>query len=206
MSSVRTASDWSQILVQCQVRPYTAAKWAAVFAREIIHGTFSAGDSEIDDFLGQMLHESAHLERVEENLNYSPERLCAVWPTRFPSVGVANPFARNPEALANKVYGGRMGNTFPGEGWKYRGRGLLQVTGKDNYTTVGNALGINLVARPEMLATPDIALRASIAWWERKIPDAAMGDIKRITRLVNGGQHGLDERAKLAASAKKGLA
>lgn len=206
MSSVRTPSDWNRILVQCQVKPLTAAKWAAVFATEILPGTFSAGDSEVDDWLGQVLHESGHLERVEENLNYSAERMCVIWPSRFPSVGAAAPFARNPEALANKVYGGRLGNTSPGDGWKYRGRGLLQVTGKDNYTAVGKAIGVDLVAKPELMATPAIALRASIAWWEKNVPDSVMGDIVRVSKRVNGGTIGLDERRKLTDAARKGLA
>lgn len=206
MSNVKTASDWNRILVQCQVKPLTAAKWAAVFASEIQPGTFSAGDSEIDDFLGQILHESGKLEIMEENLNYSAPRMMQVWPKRFPTLSAAQVLAFKPEALANVVYGGRLGNNAPGDGWKYRGRGLLQVTGKDNYTAVGKAIGVDLVALPELMATPAIALRASIAWWERNVPDSVMGDIVRVSKRVNGGTIGLDERRRLTDAARKGLA
>lgn len=198
----RDAKAWTTFLTKCGVKQATAARWAPVFAAAIIPGTFSAGESEVDDFVGQVLHESAMLERVEESLNYTrADRLCEVWPSRFKSAADAAACVRNPQALANKVYGGRMGNTAPGDGWRYRGRGLIQVTGRDNYATVGRALGIDLVANPDLLARPDIALKASIAWWERNVPDSAMGDVRRITRIVNGGTAGLEHRAELTAKA-----
>lgn len=203
---MRTAADWNQILIACQVKPQTAARWAEVFAAEIQPGTFSAGDSEIDDFLGQILHESGMLERLEEGLNYSAERLMAVWPKRFPTMGDAQPYARSPEALANRVYGGRLGNTEPGDGWRYRGRGLVQITGRDNYRATGQALGIDLEADPDQLADPAIALRASIAWWERNLPDSVIGDIAAVTRRVNGGTVGLEHRADLTDRAGDALA
>jgi putative chitinase len=203
---MKTQAEWVRILQQCQVKAATAARWAPVFAAEVKPGTFSAGIGELDDFLGQVLHESGMLERIEENLNYGAARMCQVWPTRFPTAASAASFVGNPVALANKVYGGRLGNTQPGDGWRFRGRGLVQVTGRDNYATVGKALGLDLAGNPDMLAQPAIALRASIAWWERKIPDSAMGDVRRITKLVNGGKHGLDDRGRLAALAAKALA
>lgn len=204
--TTKTAQKWAEILRACGVKPATASRWAPVFAAEIRSGAFSAGDAELDDFLAQILHESAMLERLEEGLSYSAERLCAVWPGRFPTIAAAQPYARNPEALANKVYGGRLGNTQPGDGWRFRGRGLMQVTGRANYEVVGKAIGLDLAANPDLLAKPDIALRASIAWWERNVPDSVMGDVKRVTKLVNGGTHGLDDRARLAALAGKALA
>ena len=202
---MKTTADWVRILTQCGVRAATAARWAPVFAAEIQPGTFSAGIGELDDFLGQVLHESGMLERLEENLNYSAERLCEVWPARFPRLADALPYARSPEALANRVYGGRLGNTQPGDGWRYRGRGLLQVTGRDNYAAVGRALVLDLVGNPDQLALPAIALRASIAWWERNVPDSAMGDIKRVTRTVNGGTNGLQHRTELTNAAQKAV-
>ncbi len=85
-------------------------------------------------------HETgARFAPIEENLNYSAKRLMQVWPKRFPSLAAANPYANNPERLANSVYGGRLGNTSPGDGWKYRGRGLVQITGKANYEKYGLA-------------------------------------------------------------------
>lgn len=198
--------DWLTILTACGVRPATADRWAPVFTAEIGPNTFSAGDDEIDDFLGQVLHESGMLERVEEGLTYTTaERICAVWPRRFPTVADAQPFVRNPVGLANRVYGGRMGNTDSGDGWKYRGRGLMQVTGRINYAQVGKALGIDLLANPDLLAQPVYALRASIAWWEGNVPDSAMGDIVKVTRRVNGGTVGLDHRQKVTQAANAAL-
>lgn len=197
------STKWVEVLTACGVKQSTAARWAPVFAAEIRDGTFSAGAAELDDFLGQVLHESSMLERMEESLNYSAERMCVVWPSRFPTAADAQPYARSPERLANKVYGGRLGNTAPGDGFRYRGRGLVQVTGKDNYAVVSKALGIDLVAAPDQLLQPAIALRASIAWWERNIPDSVMGDIVRVTKRVNGGTVGLDHRAQLTRAADR---
>ena len=200
----RTPSQWNQILIQCQVKPTTAAIWSVVFA-EIIHtNTFSAGDLELDDFLGQILHESGKLERLEESLYYStPGLLMKTWPSRFKSLADEVPYLRNPEALANKVYGGRMGNTEPGSGWRNRGSGLLQITGADNLRAVQAATGIAVYDNPELLRKPTAAaLLVCIAWWEGHIPDALMGDIKKVTKMVNGGATGLLDREKLTRLAQ----
>lgn len=202
---MKTQADWVRILVACGVRAATAARWAPVFAAEVQPGTFSAGDSEIDDCLGQLLHESGMLERLEEGLSYSAERMTEVWPSRFPTVAAAQPYARNPEALANKVYAGRLGNTQPGDGYRYRGRGLLQVTGRSNYAALSKVLGVDLVANPDALAQPAMALRASLAWWEGNVPDGVMGDIVKVTRRVNGGTVGLAHRAQLTDAARKAV-
>lgn len=207
MSTIRSASDWYRILVQCQVKPLTAAKWAGIFASEIRPGTFSAGDSEIDDFLGQILHESCLLEKLEEGLYYkTPGRLMQIWPTRFKSLAEEVPYLRNPEALANKVYGGRMGNVNKGDGWKFRGRALIQVTGRDNYKAIGRVLGLDLESKPELLATPTVALRSAIAWWEGAVPDSVMGDIVKVSKRVNGGTVGLAARKALTDEAREYLA
>lgn len=197
--------NWYTILIKCGVRPGVATMWADIFAQVITAETFSAGTGEVDDFLGQVLHESAMLERLEENLHYSPDRLMAVWPTRFPTMGSAMPYARNPRALANHVYGKRLGNVEIDDGWRYRGRGLIQVTGRSNYAAVGRILGVDLVAEPDILARPEMALRSAVAWWEGNIPDALLGDIVRVTRRVNGGTNGLAHRTELTAKAGKAL-
>ena len=200
---MKTPSQWNDILIQCQVRPVTAAKWADVFANCFLSNTFSRHD-EIDDFLGQILHESGMLERLEENLNYSAEGLMRTWPTRFNAETAAS-HARDAVKIANKVYGGRLGNDEPGDGWKYRGRGLLQVTGKANYKAVGDALGIDFVSNPDMLAQPEWALKSAIAWWEGNIPDAIIGDTVRVSKRVNGGTIGLDHRIALTDKAGDAL-
>lgn len=201
-----TPAEWCRILIACHVKPAVAAKWADVFADVVKPGTFSQGDAELDDFLGQVLHESEGLERLTENLNYSAERLTVVWPGRFPTKAEARPYAKNPEALANRVYGGRMGNTEPGDGWRYRGRGPIQLTGKDNYARVGDLMGQDLVSLPELMEQPRYALEACIAWWEDKIPDSMLGDPEKITRRVNGGLIGLADRQQLAGLAQDALA
>lgn len=200
---MKTPSEWNDILIQCQVRPVTAAKWAEIFSATILSDTFSRAD-EVDDFLGQILHESGMLEKLEENLNYSAGALMRTWPTRFNSE-TAIQYARDPIRIANKVYGGRMGNTAPGDGWKYRARGLIGVTFLDNYKAVGDALGIDLVENPDMLAQPEWALKSAIAWWEGNIPDAIMGDTVRVSKRVNGGTIGLDHRIALTEKANEAL-
>ena len=190
----RNQSQWLDILLHCQVKPAVAATWSAIFARVVSDASFSQGDAELDDFLGQILHESAGLTQFTEDLHYSAERLVAVWPKRFPTVADARPFAYNPEALANRVYGGRMGNTALGDGWRYRGRAPIQLTGRDNYAHVGDLMGLDLVGNPDLLSQPDIALQACIYWWEDRIPDSLLGDVEKVTQRVNGGLIGLNDR------------
>jgi putative chitinase len=150
----RIAPEWYEILLRCQVKPTTAAIWSEIFAALIRNDTFSAGDSEVDDFLGQVLHESGLLSRLEEDLNYSAQRLTQVWPNRFPDISAAQPYAHNPEALANNVYYKRLGNSERGDGWRYRGRGLIQVTGKSNYAAVCRATQLDCLNNPDLLAQP----------------------------------------------------
>ena len=203
---MRSAAEWNGLLVGCGVKPFTAAKWSIVFADTVKPGSFSQGDSELDDFLGQVLHESGGLEHLEEGLNYSASRLMQVWPSRFPTAASAQPYAYNPEALANKVYGGRMGNDTEGDGWLYRGRAPIQITGHDNYAKVGDLMGQDLLGLPHLLSQPRFALEACIAWWEDRIPDRMLGDVEKITQRVNGGLHGLAQREDLTYRAGKALA
>jgi putative chitinase len=202
----RTPDDWYKVLLACSVTPHIAQEWAIVFSDVVTDTSFSQGDAELDDFLGQILHESGMLTTFTENLNYSAERLCVVWPDRFPTMDDARPYARNPEALANRVYGGRMGNTEPGDGWMYRGRTPIQLTGKDNYVHVGDLMGQDLVTSPELLEQPRFALEACIHWWEDRIPDSMIGDVAKVSTRVNGGLIGLADRERLTEEAKEALA
>jgi putative chitinase len=205
----RTAADWVRILTELGVKPGTAVKWSDVFAQVIQPGVFSHGDGELDEFLGQVLHESGMLEHLEEGLYYStPERICAVWPRRFPTVADARPYAKNPEALANKVYGGRMGNVKPGDGWRNRGSGLIQITGAENLRAVQAATGVPVYDHPELLRAPTAdCLRVCIAWWEKNIPDAITDDddVTAETKRVNGGTVGLADRQHLTNEAREAL-
>ncbi|MFN7926988.1 MAG: lytic enzyme [Blastocatellia bacterium] len=156
-------------------------------------------------FLAQMLHESGGLTVQFENLNYSAQRLPVVWPSRF-RPGKLNPadFAHNPEKLANEVYGGRMGNTEPGDGFKYRGRGLLQLTGKASYHEATqilrsfNPAAPDFVADPDQVISPQWCIEVAAAEYRAKGCNelADHDDIKAITRRINGGLIGLPDRTE----------
>lgn len=204
---MRWAADrWERLLLACGVKAGTANLWGEIFADEVDDNTFSAGVADLADFLPTILVESMHLERMEENLNYSAERIVQVWPSRFPTVSDARPYARSPGALANKVYGGRMGNNLLGDGWRYHGRSPIGITGKENYERVGDLMRQNLVGIPDLLSQPRFALEACIAWWEDKIPDSMLGETTSIRKRVNGGTLGLAEVKALTTMVKKALA
>jgi putative chitinase len=149
-------------------------------------------------FLAQIGHESGGLRITEENLNYSGPRMMQVWPSRFPTLGSTQGFAGNPQRLANKVYGGRLGNNTNDDGWTYRGRGFIQITGKDGYKQVDAAdgNGLDLVANPDRPTQPQHALRVACAFWEWKNlnPKCDAGDFVGVTKRINGGTIGLQDR------------
>lgn len=161
-------------------------------------------------FLAQLGHESQDLTRLDENLNYSAERLCQVWPRRFPSLEAALPFAHKPIALAERVYGGRMGNgpQGSGDGYRYHGRGPIQVTGKDMYRDCGAALGLALIADPDKLIEPGPGARSAGWVWRFKGCNelADVEDFELITRRINGGRGGYDDRLARWGTAKDVLA
>lgn len=161
----------------------------------------------IAGFIAQIGHESGQLTRLVENLNYSAEGLMKTWPSRFDLVR-ATAAARKPEQIANIVYAGRMGNSAPGDGWRYRGRGLIQVTGKTNYAACGEALGEDLINRPELLEQPQYAALSAAWFWSvnglNTLADA--GDLAKITRRINGGHNGQADRQALYDRALKVLA
>jgi putative chitinase len=199
-----TETRWAEVLLACGVRKATSLNWAPVFANTIRQDTFSAGAGEMDDFLGQVLHESGMLESTIEGLNYSAAGLLKTWPSRFTPAKAAE-LERRPEAIANHVYGGRMGNTEPGDGWRYRGRGLVMVTGRAGYRLAGKLMGQDLEVLPNLLEQPHFALESAIAWWEHNIPDECLSDCVRITRRVNGGLIGIKHREAVTLAAGKAL-
>lgn len=159
-------------------------------------------------FLAQVGHESCQLNHIEENLSYSARRLMTVWPRRFPTIEKATPYARNPERLANYVYANRIGNgpEDSGDGWKFRGRGLIQLTGRSNYNAASAALGADLIADPDQLLAPPVAALSAAWFWQShglnaladdKTDDNDIEDFTRITKIINGGQAGLQERLAL---------
>ncbi len=172
----------------------------------------------IAGFLSQTSHESGGYTMLTENLNYKAATLAACWPNRFAVLGldkkpkkdekgkniptaVANTIAGKPELIANMVYSSRMGNgpAESGEGWKYRGRGLKQLTGKYNYEKCGAALGIDLVGNPDLLLEPMAAARSAGWFWKSNNLSAFadVGDIKGMTKKINGGLIGYEQRQAL---------
>jgi putative chitinase len=147
-------------------------------------------------FIGQCSVESANFTRLQENLNYSAERLTQVWPSRFPSVSIAQPYAHNPKALANFVYAGRLGNLQDGDGWMYIGRGLIQITGRENYANCGSGIGVDIIDNPELLLTPRYAALSAGWFWNKKGLNALADsqEYGAMTRRINGGLTELDER------------
>lgn len=159
--------------------------------------------------LAQVLHESAGLTAVVESLNYSAEALLRTWPSRF-TEATARQYERKPEAIANHVYSNRMGNGPPesGDGWRYRGRGLIQLTGKAHAEAYQKASGSPVVEHPDLLAQPvDAALSAAWYWAQKglnRLADA--DDVEAVTRAVNGGINGLADRSNWLTKAKAVLA
>jgi putative chitinase len=154
-------------------------------------------------FLAQCGHESGGFKATQENLNYSAKGLAGIFKKYFPTEAAATPYARQPEKIASKVYGGRMGNgpESTGEGYKFRGRGYIQLTGKENYTAFGKSIGEDMVANPDMVASTYALLSA--AWFFsknglHKMADGGATDVvvTSITKRVNGGTIGLADRIK----------
>jgi putative chitinase len=152
-------------------------------------------------FIGQCGHECNNFRTLEENLNYRAATLMKLWPKRFPTIEVANEYAGQPRKIANKVYASRMGNRdeSSGDGYRFRGRGCLQITGSDNYHHAGQALGVDFWADPDLVSTPKYAaLTAGWFWSTHKCNEIAQSqDWTRLTKIINGGTFGLEERIAL---------
>jgi putative chitinase len=151
-------------------------------------------------FIGQCGHECANFKVLEENLNYRAETLMKLWKSRFPTIEIANEYARNPKKIANKVYSSRMGNRdeASGDGYRFRGRGCIQLTGHANYFHAGQACGEDFVMQPDLVATPKYAaMTAGWFWNTHKINQFAdRQDFTLMTKKINGGTIGLNDRIK----------
>lgn len=156
-------------------------------------------EARVEHFLAQCAHESSGFTRLTENLNYSAKRMTEVWPSRFPTIASAKPYAHNPKALAVKTYGGRMGNR-PGtdDGWRYAGKGPMQATGLEMFEKIQELTGLPLVDHPEMAAFPRHGAMIAGAIWHIKGCNALADrdDIRAITKRINGGTHGLSDRIR----------
>ena len=152
-------------------------------------------------FMGQCAHESGNFKTLQENLNYSAEGLMKTWSSRFPTKEIADQYARQPAKIAGKVYNGRLGNTSEEEAAKFLGRGLIQLTGKENYANCGSGIGVDLLSDPALLLDPRYAALSAGWFWNKKglnsLADAS--DLETMTKRINGGLIGLDDRkAKIA--------
>lgn len=158
----------------------------------------------IAHFIAQAAHESGDFKYKEENLNYSAEGLIKVFPKYFPTLDLAKQYARNPEKIASKVYASRMGNgnELSKEGYKYRGRGVIQLTGKLNYTEFDKVVTDNVLNNPDIVATKYYLQSGAWFWSRNKLNEVADLGVEKevivkVTKKINGGTHGLDSRIQL---------
>jgi putative chitinase len=211
-------------IVAAGVKQATAEKWSRAVALACQEFGIDT-PQRIAGFLSQCAHESGGFERLQENLNYSAEGMAGIWPKRFAVMGPdgkpvkkdgknqPNKFAlalhRKPEMIANVVYSGRMGNgpIESGEGWKYRGRGLKQLTGKSNHIECSEGLGVNLVENPDLLLEPTYAARSAAWFWSKNKCNtfADVGDIEGLTKRINGGLIGIADRKARYQAAERSL-
>ena len=161
-------------------------------------------------FIGQCGHECGNFRLLEENLNYKAVTLMKLWPKRFPTLEVANGYAGNPKKIANQVYSSRMGNRDEnsGDGYRFRGRGCIQLTGHSNYFHAGKALGVDFVMDPDLVGSPKYAaLTAGWFWSTHNLNSPADAlDHAKVTKIINGGQIGLEQRIKETQQALSVLA
>ena len=149
-------------------------------------------------FIAQCGHECANFKILEENLNYRAATLMKLWPKRFPTLEIANEYAGQPKRIANKVYADRMGNRdeASGDGFRFRGRGCIQLTGHSGYYHAGQALGVDFVMNPDLVSTPKYAVLTAGWFWSthgcNQLAEAA--DWTGLTKRINGGTIGLNER------------
>ena len=172
--------------------------------------SFAGPHDQLAYILATPYHEVGRaLEPVAENLNYTAKRMTEVWPTRFKTLAAAKPYAGNPEALGNKVYGGRLGNAL-NEGYRYRGRGLSQITGKENYTKFGKLMSLDLAGNPDLALQPKIAARILVVGMRdglftgKRLTDFIFNgtvDYVNARRIINGDVKTNGE--KIAGYAKK---
>jgi putative chitinase len=184
------------------------AAWIAILPAAMLKAGIT-GARRIAAFLGQCAVESGGFRDLEENLSYSPARLCQVWPDRFPTLTAAQPFAYQPEKLANTVYADRMGNgdAASGDGWCFRGRGLIQLSGRAAYQRFATAIGQSLTDATQFAATLAGSAESAVGFWTDQDlnPLADAWEITRITERVNGGLTDVEVRINLSNAALRGL-
>lgn len=197
-----------QLIESCTgCTPGNALKWAPHLTAAMQEFEVVTADRQAA-FLAQVAFESELFSVIEENLNYSGPRLLAVFPSHF-TQQEAETYAHKPVMIANRVYANRYGNgdEASGDGWRYRGRGLIQMTFRDNYASISQPLGVDLVAEPDALLQPALAARSAGHFWLTHgcNQEADTASFRAITRAINGGLNGLNERLNLWGRAKQAL-
>jgi putative chitinase len=204
---VSLAATLDQVLqtIAPHLPPTEHAAWIEAMGPPMQQAAIITG-VRIAAFLGQCAFESDGFRQLEENLSYSAERLCQVWPHRFPSSSAAEACARQPERLANEVYAGRMGNgdAASGDGWRFRGRGLIQITGRTAYESFAKAIDMPLDAVTDYCATrPGAVSSAGWFWTSRRLNSLADAwALEKLTFLINGSTQAAAERARLCVAAR----
>lgn len=196
-------------LASPQADPETVKAMARAFTVHAPTYGQDASKERIAEFVAQIANETGGFTRFEENLNYRAERIRQVWPARVRTDAEAARLAHNPEALANVVYQrAEMGNTQPGDGWKYRGRGALQLTFRANYRRYGELTGLPLEEHPELAAEPADSVLIALEFFKQGKVNAAIdrGDFREARRITNGADLGLEAVAALRAKAMRALA
>lgn len=185
-----------QLLLMIPGNPYVS-QWHAAL-KQILPDYDINTPLRLAAFIAQCAHESGNFTRTIENLNYRAESLMRTWPRLFPTIEIATQYAHNQQAIANRAYANRMGNgdEASGDGWRYRGRGLLQITGKENYQTFADSISTPVEEIPDFLETFEGAVQGSCWFWESRDLNgpADIKDIITITEKINGGRIGLDDR------------
>ncbi len=151
--------------------------------------------ADIAMFLGQTAHESGGYTRLDENLNYSADGLIATWPKRYTRT-LANAHARKPELIANHVYSGRMGNINPGDGWRFKGKGIIQLTGRDNHTAFGKTIGKSAEEARVYLESAEGMVHAACWFWKVNNLSAHQNNVEQATQIINNGQKGIEDRKR----------
>lgn len=186
-----------------------AGRWYAAVSQAMMESGIAAPVAQAM-FIAQTGHESVGFSQVVESFNYTPDALLRTFGKHFTPVQ-AQSYGRTPvhpadqAGIANRVYANRMGNTAPDDGWRYRGRGLMQVTGRRNYAACSQALAADLLLTPQLLEEPDYAARSAAWFWQVSGCNDVAGDINAVTRRINGGLNGLEDRTVRFERAKSVL-
>ena len=213
LSTTPSALPWDRLAsaIRCVAPDLTDAEriaWVAALAPPLQRAGITAPRC-VAALLGQCSVESAGFRSIEEDLRYTAERLCDVWPGRFPDTAAAEACALKPETLANRIYANRMGNgdETSGDGWRFRGRGLLQITGRSNYQSFARAMTMTLDQAVEHAATHDGAADSAVWFWTRHQLNALANtwSVDLITQKINGGMAGAAERNRLSEAALRAI-